>query len=125
LSIACAVLLAAIALWGWWDRAPAWGYPVAVAVYAWLYLAGAIALSVICSWRSYVLAIMYREAIEDGLCTNRPCTREERGRWYREHGSPWRLQPVQESMRIRGHERLADALKLEPGTQESQGVILD
>jgi hypothetical protein len=100
LSIACAVLLAAIALWGWWDRAPAWGYPVAVAVFAWLYLAGAIALSGVRGWRSYVSTIMYMEAIEGGLCKNRLFTWEGRGRWSREHGSPWRLQPVQESMRV-------------------------
>ncbi len=100
LSIGCAVLLAAIALWGWWDRAPAWEYPVTVAVFAWLYLAGAMALSGIRGWRSYVSTIMYMEAIEDGLCEDRPVTWEGRGRWYTEHGSPWRLQPVPQSMRM-------------------------
>jgi hypothetical protein len=100
LSIACAVLLSAIALCGWWDRAPAWEYPVTVAVCAWLYLAGAIALSGIRGWRSYVSTVMYMEALEDGLCKDRPFTWEGRGRWYREHGSPCWLQPVPESMRV-------------------------
>ncbi|MGA7776575.1 MAG: hypothetical protein WCA85_02495 [Paraburkholderia sp.] len=72
LGIACVILLTVIALWGWWERAPAWGYPVAVAVSAWLYLAGATVLSRIRGWRSYVSTITYMEAIEDGLCRDRP-----------------------------------------------------
>lgn len=100
LSIACAVLLSAIAVWGWWDRAPVWECPVTVAVCAWLSLAGVTALSKIRGWRSYVSTILYMEAIEDGLCKDRPFTWEGRDRWYREHGSPWWLQPVPESMRV-------------------------
>jgi hypothetical protein len=106
LSIACALLLAAIALWGWWDREPAWEYPVAVAVFAWLCLAGTLALSGIRGWRSYVSTILYMEAIEDGMCKDRPFTWEARARWYAEHGSPWRLEPVPESMRV--HEGAED-----------------
>ncbi|SDI24079.1 hypothetical protein [Paraburkholderia phenazinium] len=98
LIIACAVLLTAIAVWGWWDREPVWWYPVAVAVFAWLSFAGVMVLSTIRGWRSYVSTIMYMEALEDGLCKDRPFTWEGRDRWYKEHGSPWRLQPVPESM---------------------------
>ncbi|OXC76502.1 hypothetical protein BSU04_21035 [Caballeronia sordidicola] len=94
LSNACAVLLTLIALWGWWEREPIWWYPVTVVVFAWLYLAGAIALSKIRIWRSYVSTIMYMEALEDGLCKDRLFTWEGRARWYREHGSPWRLQAL-------------------------------
>ena len=100
LIIACAVLLTAIAVWGWWDRAPIWWYPVAVAVFAWLCLAGVMVLSTIRGWRSYVSTIMYMEALEDGLCKDRPFTWEGCDRWYREHGSPLRLQPVPESMLV-------------------------
>jgi hypothetical protein len=94
-----AVLLTAIALWSWREREPVWWYPLAAAVFAWLYLAGAVALSGIRGWRSYVSTVMYMEAIEDGLCKERPFTWARRSRWYREHGSPWWLQPVPESMR--------------------------
>ncbi|WP_433696202.1 hypothetical protein [Paraburkholderia phenoliruptrix] len=101
LCIACALLLRAFASWGWWEQGPIWWYPVAVAVFAWLGLGGTLLLSRIRGWRSYVSTIMYMEAMEDGLCSDRPFTWEGRNRWYREHGSPWRLQPVPESMRIR------------------------
>jgi hypothetical protein len=100
LSIACAVLLTAIAVWGWWDREPVWWYPVAIAVFAWLSLAGVMVLSTIRGWRSYVSTVMYMEALEDGLCKDRPSTWEGCDRWYKEHGSPWRLQPVPESMLV-------------------------
>jgi len=94
LSNACAVLLTLIALWGWWEREPIWWYPVTVVVFAWLYLAAGIVLLRIRGWRSYVSTIMYMEALEDGLCKDRLFTWEGRARWYKEHGSPWRLQAL-------------------------------
>jgi hypothetical protein len=100
LSIACVIMLTVIALWGWWEREPIWWYPVAVAVFGWLYFAGVIALLRIRGWQSYVSTIMYMEAIEDGLCRDRPSTLGGCGRWYKEHGSPWRLQPVPKAMRV-------------------------
>ncbi len=51
-------------------------------------------------WRRYVSMVMYMEAIEDGLCTDRSIRRERCDRWYREHGSPWRLQPMPDSKRV-------------------------
>lgn len=106
LSIVCAVLLTANALWGWWEREPVWWYSVAVVVFMWLYFAGGMVLSKIRGWRSYVSTVMYMEALEDGLCKDRPFTWEGCDRWYREHGSPWRLQAVPESMRV--HEGVED-----------------
>jgi hypothetical protein len=117
LCIACAILFTAVALWGWWEREPGWWYPVTVAVFAWLYLAGVIALTKLRSWRSYVSTIMYMEALEDGLCRDRPFTWEGRDRWYRQHGSPWRLRAVPESMRVHQGGRLADPVKLGQGAK--------
>lgn len=98
MSIGCVVLLTVLAWWEW-QGTRLW-LPWAYAGFAWLYLAGGLALSRVCRWRSYVSTIMYMEAIEDRLCKDRPFTWEGRDRWYREHGSPWRLQPVPESMRV-------------------------
>jgi hypothetical protein len=109
LSIACAVLLTAIALW-WWEQEPMWWFPVAEAAFMWLYLAGAIALLKIRGWRSYVSTVMYMEALEDGLCNDRLFTWEECNRWYREHGSPWGLQALSECMRV--HEGVEDCPNL-------------
>jgi hypothetical protein len=103
LAITCATLLAAIAGWGWWERKPVWEYPVTVACAAWLYVAGIAGVSRLRAWRSYVATVIYFEAIEDGHCPDRrdQITRKNRDRWYRERGSPWSLQPVPESMRMR------------------------
>lgn len=100
LNVAFAVLLSAAAVWGWRNRAPAWEYPMTLAVLAWLYLAGLIILLKIRGWRTYVSTVMYMEAIDDGLCKDRPVTGEGRARWYREQGSPWRLPPVRESLQV-------------------------
>lgn len=71
-----------------------------VAGLAWLMLAGELAWSRARRWRLYIATVMYFEAIEDGLCLDRSVTWEGRNRWYREHGSPWRLQAVPEAMRV-------------------------
>lgn len=97
MSIGCAVLLTVMAWWVW--QGVRFWLPCAYAGFAWLYLAGAMALSRICRWRHYISTVMYMEALEDDVCKG-PFTWEARDRWYREHGSPWRLQPVAEALRV-------------------------
>jgi hypothetical protein len=102
-SIGCAVLLTVMAWWVW-EGVRFW-LPWAYAGFAWLYLAGGLTWSRIRRWRNYVSTMMYMEALEDGECQG-PFTWEARNRWYKAHGSPWRLQPVTESMRV--HESSED-----------------
>jgi hypothetical protein len=98
-AVACLILLTAFAAWGWRVHMPIWGYPVLILIFLWLYFCGGLAWSRITGWRAYVSTVMYMEALEDGLCKDMSFTWEGRDRWYRENGSPWRLQPVADAMR--------------------------
>lgn len=124
LGIACAILLTLLA-WRVWQGVQIW-VPVAEAGFVWLYLAGGIVLSKIRGWRFYVSTIMYMEAIEDGLCKDRPFTWEGGDWWYR--GTRFALAAVTRAgihAGAPGCGRMADALKLEQDEQKTQGVIFN